>query len=207
MDRPSESDASQSQLGERISEFRSIRRMSLRDLGAAAETTPGFLSQLERGQTNASIGVLRRIASALGLTIADLFEEDSAAKPQLLRREARPELPTNAGARKFLLSQRPLRHLEVYAGEFEPGSSTGPEPYTHGDSQEILYVVAGEIVMELNGEAYAMREGDSIDYMSSSPHRLVNESSRPSEVLWIVSPPTSLKHIAAPKPSTKKANA
>jgi uncharacterized cupin superfamily protein len=82
--------------------------------------------------------------------------------------------------------------LEVYAGEFEPGSSTGDEPYVHGDAQEILYVVAGEIVAELDGEQYVLRQGDSIDYMSSLPHRLVNASPSPAEVLWIVSPPTSV---------------
>lgn len=188
----SATDLSQSQLGERILEFRSLRRMSLRELGEAAGTTAGFLSQLERGQTNASIGVLRRIAAALGLTLADLFEEGPAGSPRMLRREARPELPTNVGIRKFLISQQPLRHLEVYSGEFEPGSSTGDEPYVHGDSQEILYVVAGEIVIELDGEPYALQRGDSIDYMSSLPHRLVNTSTLPAEVLWIVSPPTSI---------------
>jgi transcriptional regulator with XRE-family HTH domain len=166
--------------------------MSLKELGEASGTTAGFLSQLERGLTNASVGVLRRIAAALGMTLADLFEELPAGSPRLLRREVRPELPTHPGLHKFLISQRPLRHLEVYAGEFEPGSSTGDEPYTHGDAQEILYVVSGEIVIELDGEPFAMKQGDSIDYMSSLPHRLTNTSSHPAEVLWIVSPPTSI---------------
>jgi transcriptional regulator with XRE-family HTH domain len=186
----SETDLTQSQLGERVLQFRSLRRMSLKELGEASGTTAGFLSQLERGLTNASIGVLRRIAAALGMTLADLFEEQPAGSPRLLRREVRPELPTNAGIHKFLISQRPLRHLEVYAGEFEPGASTGDEPYTHGDAQEILYVVTGEVLVELDGEPYAMQQGDSLDYMSSLPHRLVNTGSQAAEVLWIVSPPT-----------------
>ena len=188
----SATDVSQSELGARISQFRSLRRMSLRELGEAAGITAGFLSQLERGQTNASIGVLRRIAVALGLTLADLFEEGLAGSPRMLRKEARPELTTNVGIRKFLISQLPLRHLEVYAGEFEAGSSTGDEPYVHGDAQEILYVVSGEIVVELDGEQYALKQGDSIDYMTSLPHRLKNTSQLPAEVLWIVSPPTSV---------------
>lgn len=188
----SETDLSQSQLGERVQQFRSLRRMSLKELGEATGTTAGFLSQLERGLTNASIGVLRRIATALGMTLADLFEEVPAGSPRLLRREARPELSTTAGIHKFLISQRPLRHLEVYAGVIEPGASTGDDPYSHGDSQEILYVAAGEIVIELDGERHSMQQGDSMDYMSSLPHRLMNTSSLPAEVLWIVSPPTSI---------------
>lgn len=188
----SATDLSPTQLGERVLQFRSLRRMSLRQLGEATGTTAGFLSQLERGQTNASIGVLRRIASALGLTLADLFEERPAGSARLLRRESRPELSANSGVRKYLISQRPLRHLEVYAGEFEPGSSTGDEPYVHGDAQEILYVVAGEIEIELDGEVNVMQSGDSIDYMSSVPHRIINTGAFPAEVLWIVSPPTSI---------------
>jgi hypothetical protein len=32
--------------------------------------------------------------------------------------------------------------------------------------------------------------GDSIDYRSSTPHRLTNISGEPAEVMWIISPPS-----------------
>ncbi|MFG2558887.1 helix-turn-helix domain-containing protein [Streptomyces sp. NPDC048496] len=177
-------------LGARIREYRMMRRMSLRALGEAAQASPGFLSQLERGQANASIGMLRRIGAALGLTVADLFDQNNTPGPHVVRRADRPMLHTAPGSRKSLISQRPLGHLEVYEGEFDPGASTGDDAYTHGDSQEILLVLSGAVRIELDDRAHALEAGDSIEYRSSVPHRVVNPHEAPAEVLWIISPPT-----------------
>ncbi|MEQ4721297.1 cupin domain-containing protein [Nonomuraea sp. B19D2] len=182
-------------LGARIRAYRNMRRMTVRALAAEAKASASFISQLERGQTSSSIGMLRRIASALGLTVADLFNEEDEVGHRVVRREARPELQTAPGTRKFLISQRPLQNVEVYAGEFDPGSSTGDEPYSHGDSQEIFVVLRGRITLWLgsNGSAAAhvLEPGDSVEYRTSVPHRVVNESDETAEILWIVAPPTT----------------
>ncbi|SDH54885.1 helix-turn-helix domain-containing protein [Nonomuraea jiangxiensis] len=181
-------------LGARIRAYRNMRRMTVRALAAQARASASFISQLERGQTSSSIGMLRRIASALGLTVADLFNEDDHVGHRVVRREARPELRTAPGTRKFLISQRPLQNVEIYAGEFEPGSSTGTEPYTHGDSQEIILVVRGRITLWLgptgSGDVHVLDPGDSVEYRTSVPHRVVNESDETAEVLWMIAPPT-----------------
>lgn len=182
--------AADAALGARIREYRMMRRMSLRALGEAAQASPGFLSQLERGQVNASIGMLRRIGAALGLTVADLFDQNGTPGPQVVRRADRPRLHTAPGSRKSLISQRPLGHLEVYAGEFDPGASTGDDAYTHGDSQEIFLVLGGAVRVELDGTAHTLEAGDSIEYRSSVPHRVTNPHEVAAEVLWIISPPT-----------------
>ncbi|MER7498748.1 cupin domain-containing protein [Nonomuraea pusilla] len=181
-------------LGARIRAYRTMRQMTLRDLAGQAGASPGFISQLERGRTSASIGMLRRIAWVLGLTVADLFSEGDPLEPRVLRRSERPELPTGPGARKYLISQRPLQNLEMYSGEFDPGASTGDEPYTHGDSQEILLVLRGRATLWIgppeSASSYELEAGDSIEYRTSTPHRVVNESTEPVEVLWLISPPT-----------------
>ncbi|MEV6206999.1 cupin domain-containing protein [Kitasatospora sp. NPDC051914] len=177
-------------LGARIRGYREMRGLSLRGLGEAAGASPGFLSQVERGLAGASIGMLRRIAGALGLAMADLFDQDTPAGPRVVRRAERPALHAAPGTRKYLVSQRPLSHLEVYAGEFDPGTSTGEEAYSHGDSQEILVVLAGSVTVELDGHPYTLHTGDSLDYRTSAPHRVANTSDGPAEVLWIISPAT-----------------
>ncbi|MFI7632712.1 helix-turn-helix domain-containing protein [Nonomuraea sp. NPDC049400] len=182
-------------LGARIRAYRNMRRMTVRALAAEAKASASFISQLERGQTSSSIGMLRRIASALGLTVADLFNEEDEIGHRVVRREARPELQTAPGTRKFLISQRPLQNVEVYAGEFDPGSSTGDEPYSHGDSQEIFVVLRGRVTLWLgtndSAAAHVLEPGDSVEYRTSVPHRVVNESDETAEILWIVAPPTT----------------
>ncbi|GGO80585.1 helix-turn-helix domain-containing protein [Nonomuraea cavernae] len=183
-------------LGARIRAYRTMRRLTVRGLAGLAGASPSFVSQLERGRTSASVGMLRRISGALGITVADLFNEDDGAGHRVVRRLERPELPAGPGTRKYLISQRPLQNLEVYAGEFEPGASTGGEPYSHGDSQEILLVLRGRVTVWLGPPAEAVANtlapGDSVEYRTSIPHRVVNDGDGTAEVLWVVSPPTPL---------------
>ncbi|NUW46581.1 helix-turn-helix domain-containing protein [Nonomuraea rhodomycinica] len=188
------SESETARLGARVRAYRTMRRMTVRGLAAEAGASASFISQLERGQAGASVGMLRRIALALGVTVADLFSEDDEVGHRVVPRSGRPELPAGPGARKYLISQRPLRNLEMYAGEFDPGASTGAEPYTHGDAQEILLVIRGEVTLWLGppGEAarHVLGPGDSVEYRTSLPHRVANEGERTAEVLWVVSPPT-----------------
>src|ERR671926_394455 len=92
--------------------------------------------------------------------------------------------------KKLLLTPRPLRHLEVFAGELEVGGSTGEQPYAHGDSEELFVVLSGTVQLELGGEVFELERGDSIDYRSSTPHRAANVGDELAEVMWIISPPS-----------------
>lgn len=177
-------------LGRRVARFRQIRGMSLRTLAARAGVSSSFISQLENGRTNASIASLRRIAGALGVTPAQLLDDAAAHTRGVLRARQRPQLPLD-GATKYVFSLPPLRNFEVYGGSFEPGGSTGRDAYSHGEAQEMIVVSQGSITLELDGERYEMNQDDSIEFLSSVPHRLVNESAATASVLWIISAPTS----------------
>lgn len=181
--------AAESDLGARIREFRLARKLTLRDLATRAATSPGFLSQLERGQVNASVGTLRRLCEELGVTLPDLFTDHHANGARILRKRDRPEIHVSDTSAKYLLSQKPLRNLEVYVAEFAPGGTAG-EAYVHDDSQEILLVINGTIVLELDGVMHQLEAGDSAEYRTSVPHTVHNQSTEPAELLWIVSPPT-----------------
>jgi transcriptional regulator with XRE-family HTH domain len=187
---PPTAESAESVMGARIREFRQARRLTLRELALRAATSPGFLSQLERGQVNASVGTLRRLCEGLGVTLPDLFTDHPASGPRILRKHDRPEIHVSDTSAKYLLSQKPLRNLEVYVAEFAPGG-TGGEAYVHDDSQEILLVLSGTVTLELDGAKHRLDAGDSAEYRTSVPHTVHNHGDEHAELLWIVSPPTS----------------
>jgi transcriptional regulator with XRE-family HTH domain len=178
-------------VGERLRAIRKLRRITLKTVADRAELSESFLSQLERGRANASVASLKRIAAALGVNVADLFEPNgNPSRPRVLRREVRPALAFGTLGRKYMLTPRPLEHLQVIVGELDAGGSTGEEPYTHGDSEELLVVLAGIVSLQLGTQVFELSTGDSIDYRSSTPHRLTNLGGEPAEVMWIISPPS-----------------
>jgi transcriptional regulator with XRE-family HTH domain len=178
-------------VGERLRAIRRLRRVTLRTIAERAELSESFLSQVERGRANASVASLKRIAAALGVNVADLFEPNGRpSTPRVLRKESRPTLTFGTLGLKHMLTPRPLEHLQVIVGEFERGGSTGDEPYTHGDSEELLVVLSGIVHVQLDTQIFELHEGDSIDYRSSTPHRLANAGEERAEVMWIISPPS-----------------
>ncbi|MBZ9963673.1 helix-turn-helix domain-containing protein [Mesorhizobium sp. BR1-1-2] len=178
-------------VGPRIKALRMARRVSLRRLADMTGTTASFISQLERNLCGANTGTLLKIAAALDLGINDLFEDSGRPLHKVLRRAERPVVPVGVRGRKMLLSRRPIHQFEVYAGHFEVGGSTGDDAYVHGGEHEMFMVLKGTVELTLADERHLMREGDSVEYATSVPHRTVNVGDTPAEVLWIIAPPTA----------------
>jgi transcriptional regulator with XRE-family HTH domain len=177
-------------VGERLRAIRMLRRRTLKDVAHAAGVSESFLSQVERGRSSASVATLQRLAAAVGIEISDLFATDGLPRPRVLRREARQLLVWGHLGRKALLTPKPFHSLEVVAAEFDPGGSTGDEPYTHGDSEELLIVLRGRVHAQLGTDVYDLGVGDSLHYRSSTPHRVSNPGDEPAEVLFVISPPS-----------------
>ena len=178
-------------LGERLRAIRTLRRVTLKTVADRADLSESFLSQVETGRANASVASLKRIAAALGVNVADLFEPNGKpSRPRVLRRDVRPALTFGTLGRKYMLTPRPLEHLQVLVGELDAGGSTGDEPYTHGDSEELLIVLEGVVHLQLGADVFELSTGDSIDYRSSTSHRLTNAGDGTAGVMWIISPPS-----------------
>jgi len=176
-------------VGQRLRLVRQSTKATLRDVATRAGVSDSFLSQLERGRVSCSIATLKRIATVLGVSMADLFEPTFPLRTRPLRRSERPCLAFGHLGKKYLLTPRPLEHLEVLVGEFEPGGTTG-DAYSFGDSEELFVVLKGRVQLEVDGEIFSLADGDSMTYRSSMQHRAANVADEPAEVLWVISPPS-----------------
>lgn len=78
----------------------------------------------------------------------------------------------------------------MFIAELDVGGATAEEAYTHGDSEELVVCLEGTIELYLGQELHELKAGDSIDYRSSVPHRVVNAGDGVAEVMWVISPPS-----------------
>ncbi|MGE3067274.1 MAG: helix-turn-helix transcriptional regulator [Hyphomicrobiaceae bacterium] len=95
-------------VGDRVRLFRARRGMSRKILSRASGVSERFLAELERGAGNASLLVLRRIAQAMGLAVADLAGEgtDEPAELRLALQHLSRLSPAELAEASALLSQR-----------------------------------------------------------------------------------------------------
>jgi transcriptional regulator with XRE-family HTH domain len=187
---PLDEEGAQIDVGLRLRAVRKARRRTLRDVAEAAEITEGFLSQVERGKSNASVAVLRRIAVKLGVTIGDLFQEDSRQGLQILTAANWPVLGFGVLGKKYQLHPSHDREFDAFICDFEPGGSTGDESYAHGDSEELALVLMGSATLTVGDDVVWLERNDSTVYRSNVLHRLVADPVTGARVLFVTSPPS-----------------
>ena len=146
----------------------------------------GFLSALERSQTSASVGTLRKLADFYSINILSLFGGTNGGSP-IVRPKDRRVLGAGPGVRMELLATGDVV-MEPHLFRIAPGRGSG-EAYTH-EGEEFLYVLRGELEIALDGKKYRLKAGDSLYFDSSTSHHWVNPGKRNAEILWINTPPS-----------------
>lgn len=190
-------DASSAVIGRRIRQLRKQRGMTLRDLAGRTGLSIGFLSQAERGMSAIGLTVLGSVASALGATVADLFEPDTPAHDATTT-----QLPghftltrADAGVTEYVSGQQTYRMLsergidlvlEPMVVRIAPGGSR-ETAYGHR-GEEFAYVISGELLYEVDGIEHRLHPGDSVHLRSTVPHRMYNDTDEVTTVVSVVTP-------------------
>jgi transcriptional regulator with XRE-family HTH domain len=176
----------ESRVGAHIRSLRERRGMSVTELGRQVGVTKSQISQIERGNSNASIPVLRAIAKALGVPLFTLFVDDDP-HDALVRRDERRQLhiPGSDVVRELLVPDI-HRRIVLISATFEPGAISSGEPAVH-QGEECVVVLKGRMEIEVNGHTLNLDEGDSFYFDSTVPHIFRNSSDEPAEILAAIS--------------------
>ena len=67
-------------LAKRVKSLRLARMMSQQDLAAAADTRQALVSSIEGGDANPTLDSLIKLADALGVEVAELFDTEKKRK-------------------------------------------------------------------------------------------------------------------------------
>jgi transcriptional regulator with XRE-family HTH domain len=181
------------QLGTRIREARTARRITLDALSKETGLSAGFLSRLERGETSASISNLIVISGQLAIPLRDLFE-DAEARPLpdyvLTRAKDRAKTPPRSGpGYSYQLASGDLadQQLNAFVLTFPPGAREQPKLLVH-EGEEILYVLEGSIEFQIGEDRFVMEPGDCVHFNCETPHMGRNVGSSPARLLMVVTP-------------------
>jgi mannose-6-phosphate isomerase-like protein (cupin superfamily) len=168
------------ELGRRIKQERLRRGLTLKDIEAKVGISATHLSEVERGKSSPTVGVLEKIARALGTRSALLI--DAAAGV--------PVSHTTPGHRREVLDQEGTVRTESLSNSF-PGSEVSillktyqPQgtrtvlPRGH-EGEEFLHVLEGALQVVVGEEEFALAKGDSIHFKSTRPHAFVNRGTVP----------------------------
>jgi transcriptional regulator with XRE-family HTH domain len=162
-------------IGPKIRALRSKKLLSLMQLGEHTGLSASLLSKIERGQLVPTLPTLHRIAQVFGVGLEHFFV-DTSERPTVavVRKKDRLRLPNRpdeeSPAYFFESLDFPVtdRKMEAYYAEFKAHAKP-MEPHQHAGA-EIIYVVTGQLVVNIDGEDTMLGQGDSIYFDSSFPH-------------------------------------
>lgn len=177
-------------LGADLRALRKARGITLVDLADRLGRSVGWLSQVERDKSEPSITDLRQIARILEVSVSMLFRHEAAPADEagyIVRKTARrPIGPTTEGLIEELLSPDLTDDFEMVHSTFEPGSGL-LEPVSR-PTQEVAYLVSGQLQIEIAGNSHMIYPGDSFRVRGEAM-RWSNPTTQPAVAIWVIAPP------------------
>ena len=79
-------------------------------------------------------------------------------------------------------------NLSVIEERMPPG--TAEQRHLHQHTTQFFYVLAGELILELDGEEHRLTSGTGITVSAQTPHQVFNRGSEDSRFLVISQPPS-----------------
>ena len=200
-------------LGPRLRLAREERQLSVRELARRIGCSASLISQIERGVSVPSVGVLYSLATELDSSLDHLLfgadqrrpaadpgaaEAEPAAVPGAVRARAPgPGIVQRADGRNIIDLASGVRWERLTPGAdamtdfleviYSPGGHSTDErrPLRH-DGREYGLVLSGRLQANVGFESYELGPGDSIAFDSSTPHEYLNKTGEPVHAIWVV---------------------
>ena len=188
-------------LGPRLRLAREQRQWSVRELARRIGCSASLISQIERGVSVPSVGVLYSLATELDSSLDHLLFGAEPRRPALaVAAEAAvsgPGIVQRAGGRNIIDLASGVRWERLTPGSdattdflevvYSPGGHSTDErrPLRH-DGHEYGLVISGTLQANVGFESYELGPGDSISFDSSTPHEYLNKTGEPVHAIWVV---------------------
>jgi len=192
-------------LGPRLRLVRGSRRLSVRELARRVGCSASLISQIERGVSVPSVGVLYSLATELGSSLDYLLfgsgagpasdagpavapEPREAPPPAIVQRGCdRRIIDLASGVRWERLTPQPEAMTDFLEVIYSPGGHSTDErrPLRH-DGREYGLIISGTLQANVGFESYELGPGDSIAFDSSTPHEYLNKTGDPVHAIWVV---------------------
>lgn len=187
--------------GSRIREMRKRRGLTLKEVAEATGYTIGHISQIERDLKSPSLVALRKIAACLNCSEVWLIMDDSelsaksseegkkSKESYLMRKENRipmkiPEIDVSYSI--FTPSKLPNAQEVQMTGlivRLKPDTWVTEKMISHGNYDESLLLLKGELELRIDNSTYMIYEGDSFYIPKNCLHNYLNTSDEEATII------------------------
>lgn len=187
--------------GSRIREMRKRRGLTLKEVAEATGYTIGHISQIERNLKSPSLVALRKIAACLNCSEVWLIMDDSelsaksseegkkSKESYLMRKENRIPMKISeidVSYSIFTPSKLPNAQEAQMTGlivRLKPNTWVTEKMISHGNYDESLLLLKGELELRIDNSTYMIYEGDSFYIPKNCLHNYLNTSNEEATII------------------------
>ncbi|WP_017930447.1 helix-turn-helix domain-containing protein [Robiginitomaculum antarcticum] len=178
--------------GATISRLRQAEDMSLGDLSEHSGVAKSLISKIEKNESNPTLATITRLSVALGTTVEAVLsavnenDEDLPALIEHAKRKDIPLLSSDDGlvTLKILGSIDTVEFVQWYDFLAQPGGQLQSSPHPAG-SIENLSILSGHIRVDVAGEIFEGRTGETLRYRADRPHCITNIGNEPAHASMV----------------------
>ncbi len=177
-------------IGHRLKTLRAHQGLSQRKLAAAAGVSNATISLIEHGRTDPSMGLLKRILDAMGVSFAEFFSADERKlEKHFFMHDDLSKIST--GPISFMQVGNDLsdKQLQILHERYQPGADTGQSMLSH-NAEEGGIVLSGRLEVTVADRVQILGKGDAYLFNSRLPHRFRNTGSEDCVLVSACTPPS-----------------
>lgn len=181
-----ESDVSPA-LGKTIQRLRKAYNMSLGELSVHSGVAKSIISQIERNETNPTIGTVWRLSRALDSSIDEVLKADES--PNILQHQKKGAVPIliseDGKCKLAIIGALELADwVQWYDLQAEPGGVLASEAHQAG-CVEHLAVLSGQLDVTVGDETVGVKAGEIFRFRGDRPHSIKNSGSIPAHATMV----------------------
>ncbi|UCH23837.1 MAG: helix-turn-helix transcriptional regulator [Deltaproteobacteria bacterium] len=171
------------EIGQRIRTIREDKGLSLVEMSRLTGFDVDFLSNIESNKVQPQLGTLIKLSKALESAFGRLISGVGDKLYSITRKTEQKIVSrsTSLKGKKHLYTYKSLapevkgRHMEAMLVQLEENPE---EEISVHDGEEFIYVLDGTAVVKIGEDKFELEPGDSVYYLSTTPHYIAAKSGR-----------------------------
>lgn len=168
-----------------LKRIRLNRKMSLDEVSEQTGVSKSMIGQIERGESNPTIGTMGKIVSGLRVEFEDLISAPSieAYKVDFNKLIPSKEVPGKYTVYNYFPFEK-KRNFEIYVIEIEPNKSY----YSGGHGEkttEYIIIIEGILKLNIGDTDYIVSQNNALLFESDKEHHYINETNNKVKLLSV----------------------
>ncbi len=176
--------------GERLKQIRTALGMSQRQLARCSGVANATISQLEAGNLNPTVGMLKKILDGVPISMSEFFADELVLEEKVFfAADELIDIGRGGVSYRQVGANLNQKAIQLLHENYRPGASTGKHRLTH-EGEECGIILKGCLEVTVGEQKKRLTAGDAYYFKSTQPHHFKNPGRVPCELITACTPPS-----------------